>query len=95
MEKSPEEIALDLGERIRALRLATNATQAFIADKAGVTERSLRDLETGQGSSVQTLIRVLKALGVDDVIAAIAPRPLVSPLQLLDSKPRQRARGSR
>lgn len=93
--QSPEEIAAALGERLRTLRLALGATQAAIADKAGVSERSLRDLEGGQGSTVQTLIRVLKALGADNVIDAIAPRPTVSPLQLLERKTRQRARGTR
>ena len=94
-DRSPEEIATALGERLRALRLASGATQAVIADKAGVSERSLRDLESGQGSTVQTLIRVLKALGADNVVDAIAPRPTVSPLQLLERRSRQRARGAR
>ena len=93
--KSPDEIAAGLGERLRALRLAADLTQAVVADKAGVSERSLRDLEAGQGSTVQTLVRVLKALGADDVIDALAPRPAVSPLQLLKHKSRQRASGSR
>jgi transcriptional regulator with XRE-family HTH domain len=93
--QSPEEIAATLGERIRALRLAADLTQSVVADKAGVSERSLRDLEAGQGSTVQTLVRVLKALGADDVIAALVPRPAVSPLQLLKNKSRQRASGNR
>ena len=93
--KSPDEIAAGLGERLRALRLAADLTQAVVADKAGVSERSLRDLEAGQGSTVQTLVRVLKALGADDVIDALAPRPAVSPLQLLKHKSRQRASGNR
>ncbi|MEO5828004.1 MAG: helix-turn-helix transcriptional regulator [Luteimonas sp.] len=95
VEKTPDEIAVDLGERIRGLRLAADYTQAMVADKAGVSERSLRDLESGQGSTVQTLVRVLKALGAQDVVDAIAPRPSVSPLQLLKNKSRQRATGSR
>ena len=93
--KSPDEIAAGLGDRLRALRLAADLTQAVVADKAGVSERSLRDLEAGQGSTVQTLVRVLKALGADDVIDALAPRPAVSPLQLLKHKSRQRASSNR
>ena len=93
--RSPEEIAAALGERVRALRLAADLTQSVVADKAGVSERSLRDLEGGQGSTVQTLVRVLKALGAEDVIDALVPRPAVSPLQLLKHKSRQRASGTR
>lgn len=92
---TPDEITVALGERIRALRLAADRTQAMVADKAGVSERSLRDLESGQGSTVQTLIRVLKALDAHDVIGAIAPRPTISPMQLLKKKSRRRATGSR
>lgn len=95
-EKSPDEIIVDLGERLRGLRLAADLTQAAVADKAGVSERSLRDLESGQGSTVETLVRVLKALGAQDVIGAVAPRPAVSPMQLLRKKaPRRRASGTR
>jgi transcriptional regulator with XRE-family HTH domain len=94
--KSPDEIVADLGERLRALRLGADLTQAAVADKAGVSERSLRDLESGQGSTVETLVRVLKALGVQDLIGAIAPRPAISPMQLLQKKtPRRRASGTR
>ena len=61
--QNPDELAAELGERLRALRLSQAWTQATVADKAGVSLRALRDLEAGRGSTVLTLIRVLKALG--------------------------------
>ena len=91
-EQSPDEIAVALGERIRGLRLAAGQTQAAAASKAGVSERSLRDLENGQGSTVQTLVRVLKAIDALDFLDTIAPEPTLSPLQRLKGRSRRRAR---
>lgn len=92
--RSPEEIAAELGERLRALRLSQAFTQATVADKAGVSLRALRELEAGRGSNVLTFIRVLKALGVEQGFEAIAPRPTISPMEML-KRPRGRSRGNR
>jgi hypothetical protein len=45
----------------------------------------LFNLESGNGSSVETLMRVLKALGLADVVEALAPRPQVRPMAVLRS----------
>lgn len=89
---SPEELAIALGHRLRELRLRRNLRQEEVAASAGVGRKALYSLETGEGSTVETLLRVLKALGVADPIAALAPAPQVSPLALLrSSKPQRRA----
>jgi transcriptional regulator with XRE-family HTH domain len=89
---SPKELAVNLGHRLRELRLRRNLGQAEVAASAGVGRKAIYSLETGEGSTVETLLRVLKALGVTDPIAALAPAPQVSPLALLRSpKPPQRA----
>ena len=41
-----------------------------------------------------TLIKVLKALGAEDGIETLAPRPTISPMDLL-TRPRGRSRGNR
>jgi transcriptional regulator with XRE-family HTH domain len=93
---TPEELQQELGERIRRLRIDRNLSQAELAGKAGVSLKTLRNLEQGAGSSVETLLRTLKALGVADVIGALAPVPVVSPLALLKgSAPPRRVRRSR
>ena len=47
--QNPDELAAELGERLRALRLSQAWTQATVADKAGVSLRALRELEAGRG----------------------------------------------
>ncbi len=89
---SPHELEVALGGRLRELRLRQNLGQAEVAASAGVGRRAIYTLESGGGSTVETLLRVLKALGVTDPIAALAPAPQVSPLAVLRSpKPPQRA----
>jgi len=94
--KSPDELQIELGHRLRQLRLARNLDQRSAADKAGITRAALQNLEAGRGSSVQTLVRTLKALNYPEGIELLAPEPTVNPLALLKTKrPPQRARRSR
>jgi transcriptional regulator with XRE-family HTH domain len=89
--QSPEEIAEALGKRLRARRLLSNVSQAALADKAG-SRRALVRL-SGQGSTVHTLISVLKALGLEQHLTTLVPVPTVSPMAMLKAK-RLRSRAS-
>lgn len=94
--KSPEELQIELGRSMRQLRLSRNIDQRAAAEKAGVTRAALQNLEAGRGSSVKTLLRVLKALNYLEGIEILAPQPTVNPLALLKTKtPPQRARHRR
>ena len=94
--RSPEELQVELGRRIRQLRLSRNLDQRTVAEKAGIARAALQNLEAGRGSSIQTLVRTLKALNFLEGIEILAPEPTVNPLALLKTrKPPQRARRSR
>jgi transcriptional regulator with XRE-family HTH domain len=94
--KSLPELQTELGARIRQLRLSRNINQRAAAEKAGITRGALQNLEAGRGSSVQTLLRTLKALNYLEGIEMLAPQPSVNPLALLKTKtPPQRARHPR
>ena len=89
---TPEELEADLGERLRTLRIHRNMEQTTVAGRAGISVRTLRNLETGNGSSLRTLIEVLRALGREQWLETIAPVPTISPLMLTrEAKARQRA----
>lgn len=91
--KSPGELQIELGKRMRQLRLSRNLDQRAVAEKAGIARAALQNLEAGHGSSVQTLLRTLKALNFLEGIEILAPEPTVNPLALLQTKkPPQRAR---
>lgn len=84
-----------IGERIQRERLNQNMTQDDLAKRAGIGVRTLRSLENGEKSTVETLIRALRALGRLGAIDSFLPEPGLSPLQLakLQGRERQRASG--
>ena len=93
---TPAELEATLGEQIRAARLLRNLSQEALASDAGVSRTAVRNLEGGKGSTVETLVRVLKAMERTDWISMLQPTVTISPLQMLKStSPRQRARVSR
>ncbi len=93
---SAADLQTALGERLRRLRLSRNLDQRTTAEKAGISEKALRNLETGRGSTVETLLRVLKALDHLDGLESLAPETSIDPMALLrQSKPPQRVRRPR
>jgi transcriptional regulator with XRE-family HTH domain len=75
-----------LGGRVRQLRLRRNMDQLQVAAKAAISEKALRNLESGRGSQVGTLLAVLKALDALDGLDALAPHASVSPLAVLERR---------
>jgi len=80
---SPDELQAVFGKQLQGLRISKNLDQITTAEKAGISERALRNLEAGRGSSVETLIRVLKALDSLDGLRLLVPKVSVSPMALL------------
>jgi HipA N-terminal domain len=57
---------------------------------------AIKNLESGKGASLKTLIKRLRALNRADWLSSIAPVVSISPLQMLVAKPRRpRASGRR
>lgn len=83
---STTQIAANIGNSIRGLRLEQGVSQDELVKRSGVSLATLRRLESGTGNtSLTSLIDVLRALGrLDAVIAALAPAP-VSPIALADA----------
>lgn len=92
INSTPSEMELGLGERLKALRLSRNLDQKTLAERAGISVRALRSLEAGQGSTIKTLVCVLRALGRQEWLNTIAPVATINPLALTrEAQPRQRA----
>jgi transcriptional regulator with XRE-family HTH domain len=67
MPSSAPEVAaeIDVGERLRAIRSLRRATLKTVADRAGVSESFLSQVERGKASaSIASLRRIAGALGV-------------------------------
>lgn len=94
MEKHMDQAELEktLGKHLRNLRLRLNLKQTELAHRAGMALNAVKNLESGKGATIRSLIRVLRVLDRLDWLETLAPQVSVSPLQMLKAKPaRQRA----
>lgn len=83
-----------LGERVARLRLSRNLTQAHVAGEAGASVSSVKRLEAGENTSLDTLLRVLGVLGYEQRLLESLPDPAVRPVERVrhGGRERQRAR---
>lgn len=77
-----DDLAASLGVQVRRVRLAENITQDDLAARADISVGALRNLESGRGASVTTLLRALRALGRSEWIDTLEPEPQLSPLAI-------------
>jgi transcriptional regulator with XRE-family HTH domain len=80
------ELEKRLGEQVRAARIAQELDQSSLASLANVSLGAISNLERGKGSSLSTLVAVVRALGRTDWLESLAPPITVSPLQMLRNK---------
>lgn len=90
-----DEVLREVGDRLRRYRLQQNRTVADVAREAGVSTRTVDRAEAGTNPTLETVVRILRALGRVDALDAFLPAPLVSPLQLASMAGRERQRAGR
>lgn len=94
--RTVEEMEVDLGEKLKRVRLNKNLDQKTLAARSGVSVRALRNLEGGAGTTVKTLLSVVRALGRETWLDTVAPVATVNPLTLTArAEQRLRATGRR
>jgi transcriptional regulator with XRE-family HTH domain len=90
--QTSDEWEAELGRQIRALRLRQNLDQRQLADQAGIALNAVKNLESGKGATLRSLVQALRILNRVDWLRALAPPVSISPVQMLKTKaPRQRA----
>jgi transcriptional regulator with XRE-family HTH domain len=67
-QRNPVMLAGNLGKRLRAFRLAKGWTQEELAERSGVAVSTLKLMESKGLGSIQRLIHIAIALGVDGEI---------------------------
>lgn len=92
-----DEVIREIGRRLKGYRLQQNRTLDEIARDGGLGRATVARAEAGKNPSLDSLVRILRALGrleaLDDFLAA----PVISPLQIaeMQGKPRRRPRRRR
>ena len=93
---SAEKIEGALCKQLEAVRLNRNISQADLAAQAGVSRRTITRLERGDGVSLETFIRVVKALGLANNFETLIPRQTIQPIdRVKENRPAPRQRASK
>lgn len=91
---SVEEYEYEIGMQIRQLRIRAGYDQIQLAELAAVSRSALKNLEAGRGSTLATLVKVVRALKQTEWLRRLSPISSMSPMQLLRNQqltsPRQR-----
>ena len=91
-----DEIMKELGSRIKAARIDMDITQGMMAERTGLSQRTISNLENGKDVSLHTLIEVLRALDQLQGFDTLVPEATFRPSQVaFDIKPRERASAAR
>lgn len=79
---TPKEHELQIGDYIKLIRLKENMSQETLAMQSGLSLNTIKRLEKGSGSSLNTLIVVLKVLKNDSLFNVLKPLSSVNPLTM-------------
>jgi transcriptional regulator with XRE-family HTH domain len=99
-QRNPIALAKGIGDRLRALRIAKGWTQEELAERSGVAISTLKLLEARGQGSLQRLIRIAVALGVDGELRELFSRSFVAEsieaVKLAERRraPRRRGKGA-
>lgn len=88
---TPEpEILKELGERLARVRKQQRMTQTDLAAAAGIGVATLRRIEGGQDSQLESWLKLLKALNMTPAIDGLLPENFRSPMAEAKIKSKRR-----
>lgn len=91
-----EAILREMGERLAHARLEHDLTQADLAEKAGVSKRTIERLESGEvATQLSGFLRVCRALGLLERFETLLPEAAPGPMARLKQRGRRRQRAGR
>lgn len=83
-----------IGKRLARYRIDCQMTQAELAERAGVSKRTVERIEAGASVQFSTVIRVLRVLDLLQGLDRLIPEPVPRPMNLLKQKGKVRQRAS-
>ena len=87
-QNSVEEIIKELGKKIKTYRIMKEMSQQELADKTGVSKRSISRLEQVETVNTDSLFKILLALGLGDNIEQLVPNQTKRPSYYLEKSER-------
>ncbi len=80
----------EIGRRLARRRVNMEITPAAMAERAGVSKRTVERIEAGESTQMATIVRILRVLGLLDNLDRMIPEPGPSPIALLKLKGKER-----
>lgn len=96
--RNPEAIKREMAKRARQYRLRQNLTQVQLAERAGISTRSLQRFEADGSGSVDALVAIAFALDAAGPIELLFQAPQARSIDEFlgeDGERRKRARGAK
>jgi len=92
-----EQIEEFLCGQLKRIRLSRNFTQTQLAQKSGLAFGTIKRLEGGHSVSLNTFIRILMALDLQQNLETLLPDPTIRPIERVNTggSERKRARPSK
>lgn len=91
MEKTSSKAIIKLfGERIKSYRIEFPLTQKELADKSGVSVRSIQNFEHGNDIQLSNLVKILNAMGLNNNLDMLIPDVSKKPSMYLDKNPKKK-----
>ncbi len=81
---SDVQIQKKIGEKLKAVRLKQNITQDSLAESSSISRSSVQKMETGEIKSFDTLLRMLRTLGMLDELSHLCEEEQMSPSEYFD-----------
>ncbi len=76
------EVLKELGVRLADYRIRVPLTQAELARKTGLSVHTITNIESGRSVQMSNLIKVLRALGLQQNLDIIVPKVIDHPTEL-------------
>ena len=76
---SDTQLSKRIGGKLKAIRLKRNITQQSLAEASSISLSSVKKVENGEIGSFDTLLRILRTLGMLESISALFEEDELSP----------------
>lgn len=81
---SDSQLSKRLGEKLKSIRLKRNITQQSLAEASSISLSSVKKVENGEIGAFDTLIRILRTLGMLESISTLFEEEQLSPSEYYD-----------
>ncbi len=91
-EMTNSAILEEIGQRLKDTRLRKNIQQKELAERCGISLPSVQRVEKGSVVSMETLVSVMRGLGLLENFEQLLPEAPISPLLMKKLKGKMRKR---